>query len=114
MRKVAYNACYGGFTLSVDAVRLGRELTGDPKWGGNCIIGDVYDCGSPVTYNYGSSCYDIPRHDDVLIKVIESLGDKASGLCSKIKIEEVEGPYRISEYDGYETVETVDTTDWIL
>ena len=33
MNKVVYNACYGGFSLSREAVILARELSGDPEWG---------------------------------------------------------------------------------
>lgn len=35
--------------------------------------------------------------------------------CGGVKsliIEEVDGPYRIAEYDGYETIETPGGTDW--
>jgi hypothetical protein len=113
MRKVAYNACFGGFRLSRAGVLLGREISGNPQWGGACLKGDNF-AGWLVDYEYGSSCDDIDRHDNVLIAVIEKLGDEASGPCSKLRIEEVNGPYRISEHDGNETIETMDTLDWIL
>lgn len=32
MPKIAYNADYGGFSLSREAVELARKLSGNPKW----------------------------------------------------------------------------------
>ena len=31
--KVVINICYGGFSLSREAVLRAREISGDPKWG---------------------------------------------------------------------------------
>lgn len=59
---------------------------------------------------YGS---DVERHDPALVQVVEELGDKASGRFAKLRIAEVSGPYRIDEYDGFESVETPGTYDWI-
>jgi hypothetical protein len=33
MTKIAYNACFGGFSLSDKAVHLARKISGDPRWG---------------------------------------------------------------------------------
>lgn len=57
---------------------------------------------------------DVDRHDPVLVQVVEELGDKANGECAKLAIEEVDGPYRIDEYDGFESVETPGSYDWII
>jgi len=57
---------------------------------------------------------DISRHDPVLVQVVEELGDKANDGCANLAIKEVDGPYRITEYDGYETVETPAGCDWII
>ena len=91
MTKVVYSACYGGFGLSALAVNRGRELSGNPKWGGN----------------------EIPRHDPVLVQVVEELGDEASGEYADLTIAEVEGKYRIEEYDGLESVHTPESYDWV-
>ena len=93
-RKVAYNTAYGGFCLSKQAVDLGRELSGDPEW---CLYRGFY---------YGS------RHDPILIKVLETFGEDASHCKGAIQITEVEGPYRIDEYDGREAVTTPKNYDW--
>lgn len=115
MRKVVYNACYGGFSLSEDAVRLGRELSRDERWGGIVLKGDKYDNGEEcLSFHGGYLDYDTPRHDEILVQVVEKLGsEKASGSFAKLKIAEIEGPYRIDEYDGFESVETPDSYDWV-
>lgn len=122
MAKIVFNACYGGFSLSREAVLLARELTGNPKWGGATIKGDLYENGEVCEYDFGyiDSCGGgdaIPRHDPILVQVVELLGyEKASGNCAKLCIEEVpDGTgYRIEEYDGNETVRTNYDTDWVV
>jgi len=113
MTKVAYNNCYGGFTVSRVGILLGRKLSGNPEWGGACIIGDTYSDGEAVDFDYGGG-RDIDRSDPVLIEVIETLGEKASGSCSCLAIEDVPSgtAYRIDEYDGNESVMTNDDYDW--
>jgi len=113
MSKIAYNACFGGFNLSRAAVLRAREITGDPSWGGACIIGDTWeDSDLPVDCDYGARPDD--RTDPVVIQVIEELGDEANGMCAKLCIAELPSGtrYRIDEYDGLESVETEDTYEW--
>jgi hypothetical protein len=110
MTKVVYNACYGGFSLSNEAmdrmVELGYEgLQPNPKY-------------NPNSKSMFDSCkywgdYHIPRHNPILVQVVEELGEKANGSWSELCIEEVDGPYRIEEYDGNETVVEPDGYDWI-
>lgn len=84
--KIAYNTCYGGFSLSEKAKMLYRELTGMKE--------DAHLDED-----------DLPRHDPVLIKVIETLGSEANGSYADIAIRTINSPaYRISEYDGAERV----------
>lgn len=96
MTKIVYNACFGGFRLSSNAVQLGREISGDPMW--------------------GEDQDDIPRHDPVLVQVVEQLGVKACTRVSNLCIAEVPSgtEYRIDEYDGAESVQTKDSYDWIV
>ncbi|NQZ74681.1 MAG: hypothetical protein HRT61_00975 [Ekhidna sp.] len=99
-RKVAYNCCYGGFSLSKEAVELAHKLApNDTQW-------------LQVDPEYGF-IDGIERHDPVLIEVIETLGnEKASGDLSNLKIDTVYGPYRIDEYDGFESIEEPYAVDW--
>lgn len=113
--KVVYNACFGGFSLSREAVLLARQISGDPNWGGPCIIGDHYSDGKSVEIDYGY-VEDMPRHDPVLINVVEQLGREAEGDLSVLKIKELpdRSRYRIDEYDGNESVETPDSYEWVI
>ena len=83
-RKVVYNACYGGFGLSDKAKELGRKLSNNPEW--------------------GEWEYDLPRHDPILVQVVEQLGQKANSRHADLQIREVTHKYRISQYDGSEEV----------
>lgn len=110
MTKIVYNACYGGFSLSGEAIRMYLDLKGfkyteeKSKWGSSFKVKGL------------DGFYDrnINRADPDLAKVVETLGDKANGMCAKLRIEDVpEGTlYRIDEYDGYESIETRDAIDW--
>lgn len=53
----------------------------------------------------------ISRHNKILVQVVEELGELANGECAYLKIEYVDGAYRIDEYDGMERVETPDSCD---
>jgi hypothetical protein len=102
MPKVVYNGCYGGFNLSAAAVRQWKELApNDPHW-------------IEVTEAYGD--FAGPRHDPTLVRVVEEMGDAASGQDAKLRIADVPSGklYRIDEHDGKEFVNTVDSYDWTL
>ena len=60
------------------------------------------------------SYYEIDRADPVLIQVIKELGEEAYGDFSKLEIVDLpEGTYyRIDEYDGLESVLTIDDYEW--
>ena len=91
--KVVYNDCYGGFSLSKEAIDWYKELTG--KLGEICA-------------------YDISRHDPALIKVVETLGIKANGYLASLSVKEIKGnKYIIEDYDGMETVLEPDDINWI-
>lgn len=92
--KVAFNGCYGGFSLSDKAVERLKEL------------GVKYD----RHYEYE----DMPRHHPLLIQVIEELVEEASGDYSNLCIATIDSPlYKIDEYDGSESVVTPECTRWI-
>ncbi len=119
MTKVAYNGCFGGFSLSTKAVLRGREISGNPKWADVVLPGEAYDDGSGVRASNALSSdshhidYEHPRHDPVLVQVIEEMGDEANGTYASLAIEDVSGPYRIDEYDGNERVMTAADYEWI-
>ena len=93
MPKVVYNRSHGGFSLSAAAAARYAELKG----------GDV-------------SRRDIPRHDPVLVQVVEEMGADANGLCAELAIKEIpEGSaYRIEEYEGKEVVYPRHDVEWMM
>lgn len=111
MTKIVYNACYGGFSLSDEAIRMYLDLKGykyteeKDRWGTN------FDVEGMEGFYHRN---DIDRADPVLAQVVETLGDKANGSCAKLRIEDLpKGTlYRITEYDGYESIETNYDIDW--
>lgn len=84
MTKIVINTRYGGFSLSVAALEMYRELSGN------------------------ESAYDrnIPRDDPFLIQIIEQLDHDADGSCAALKIVEIPDgvAWEIEEYDGKEHV----------
>jgi hypothetical protein len=81
--KVVINQGYGGYGLSEEAyVELGL------RWD-----------------DYGLAFED-DRANPKLVVVVEKLGDKASGSCSKLKVVEIPDgvEWEIEEYDGMEWV----------
>tara|TARA_R110000822_G_scaffold5031_11_gene21854 strand:+ start:8272 stop:8562 length:291 start_codon:yes stop_codon:yes gene_type:complete len=93
MTKIVYNACYGGFGLSNEAIVRYAEIKG---------LGPV------------AKRKRIERNDPALVQVVEELGDKANGGCAELRIIDIPAGtlYRIDEYDGAESVMTQDDYDW--
>lgn len=52
------------------------------------------------------STRDYERHDPALVKVVEDMGNEASGQCAELAIVEIPDDiaYEIAEHDGYEHV----------
>ena len=131
--EVVVNKCYGGFGLSLKAIKRYLELKGkecyfykQTKYSyDNCedefqLINDSDKQISNIwvsTKNLGDitndidetffSIYDIERTDPDLIKVIEELGMDVNDSYSKLVIVEIPNDvsWYIREGDGYETVE---------
>lgn len=110
MYRVVINKCYGGFSVSKEAMLRLLELGYQ-----DCDYKSKEDLECP---GFTISEYHpyIHRHDKRLLQVIDELGiEKVSGRYSKLHIEEIECPlYRIKCYDGYESIETPDSDmEWI-
>ena len=115
--KVVYNACYGGFGLSQKAIERMAEL--GCKWAMKTVC-DFEDLAHIYHSEYGFSYYDtndeIPppkRHDVILVKVVEELGNEASGACANLQIKQISGrTYLIDNRDGYESVIEPHQINW--
>lgn len=108
--KVVINVCYGGFGLSDEAVReylrrTGRRWTETPR----ALFTSFHVVGEDGWYQG-----DIPRTDPTLIALVEEWGDRANGRHAELKIEELPKgtQYLIDEYDGFESIQTRDGTNW--
>jgi hypothetical protein len=135
MTKIVYNACYGGFSLSHEAVMRYAEIKGMTLHPNKGAFGyDYYLCPpeeferiyaeekvkpvSPSRFIRSNELYfcerDIERTDPVLVQVVEELGDAANGSHAKLRIVELPAGtlYMIDEYDGFESVTTQDGYDW--
>lgn len=83
-----YNECYGGFSLSQAAMEEYRR---------RCPDNNKKFCSRSV-----------PRHDQVMAQIVREMGQAASGIYARVKLEsipaEYENYYGIYEYDGTESV----------
>ena len=91
---IVYNACFGGFGLSSEAIVRYAEIKG-------------IDCET-IRHR------EIPRNDPALVQVVEEMKEKSSFSLSNLAIKYLpKGTrYRISEYDGFEEVETPESIKW--
>lgn len=102
---VVINRCYGGFSLSKEAVEEYLKLKGVTY---SYVIGKhSWDSHFTVEGDYFSD-RKIERHDPVLVQVVSRLGGKANGECAKLEVEWVQKGtrYKIDEYDGFESLES--------
>lgn len=115
--KVVYNACYGGFSLSMEAIDWLEENGCEEV---RSMIKDIKSRPSltyDLTVKYGvSSWFDRRRHHKDLVAVVNELGDKSCGNCSQLRIAIIYSDmYRIDDYDGFEDVITPDDSqEWVF
>lgn len=125
MYSVVYNDCFGGFGLSDEAIIRYHELKGvpihivktkfhsfffyeDPN--GRRSITQMQEDGVKKFH-----CWEIDRHDPILVQVVQELGEKANGDFANLTIHQISGNrYRIDDYDGQETVVEPNDLDWIV
>lgn len=129
MKKVVYNACFGGFGLSNDALYLlfvmGFPFEKSPLEGSGYSVEDFPLSASnglraherypillqgDVLHRAPLSHYDREgtplRSHPVLVQVVEKLGARASARFADLRVAEIgdEDLYIIEEYDGSESV----------
>ncbi len=141
MKKVVYNACFGGFGLSCEALAL-LVLFGFPFSEAHSLAESGYEEGEfTLTSDWGIRAH--PRYSVVLkdgkvysdhlfhaydaagtqlrshpllVKVVEMLGNRANGHCAELKVHTLPSTslYRIQEYDGRESVEEFTQDHYVL
>ena len=111
MCKVVLNKCFGGFTLSREAVLWLYNNCEDCNLRKH--INDTYRIRKSFCYKdpYKSMVYTVSdwfksnRHHNDLVAVVEKLGTRASGDRSQLSIEEAcSDHYFIEERDGFESL----------
>jgi len=117
LHEVVYNACYGGFSLSMEAIDW-LESNGCDEV--KSMIKDIKSKQS-LTYDLTvkhdvSIWFNRRRHHKDLVAVVEALGDKSWGKCSQLKTTIIDSSeYMIESYDGFEDVITPDDShEWIF
>lgn len=131
--KVVINVCFGGFGLSMLAIKEYLKLKGkeayfyeNKDWssGEYIRIDDIKECKDTIKFCYTKDLgkkfkytkesqkfyiYDenIKRDDPDLVKVVEELGEKANGSYAELKVVEIPDGinWEIDEYDGNESIE---------
>ena len=100
--RVVVNRCFGGFSLSEEALELARKRG---------LMIDRYgsfddDSDGPLDY--------VVRHNKVLVGVVDELGSKrASGRAADLEVYEWSSPlYRSEKHDGRETVHEPSESYW--
>lgn len=99
--KVVINKCFGGFGLSVEAVEMYAKAKGiDPGH-------KVKTFGTEYFSNFYDG--DLDRADPDLVQVVELLGEKSWGHCSKLEVVEIPNGVKwdIHDYDGMESIHEV-------
>lgn len=120
MNKIVYNNCYGGFNLSDKAIQRYCEIKGikvyPENWAGLKLYWLSEPSGDKVK-DGGREAFDpkdIPRHDPVLVEIVEKLGKVANGSFAELRIFKTKSnQYMIEEYDGYESVVVSCDDSWI-
>lgn len=86
MKKIVINKCFGGFGLSEEARILYEKLSGKHV--------EEYEC------------FENSRDDEILVSVVEQLGDEAGDAYAELEIIELpdNSYWLIDDYDGIETV----------
>lgn len=118
MHKVVFNGCYGGFSLSLEAVEWLEANCKDNEL--SKFISETRNKMLPSLFKQIFCCdiscwFDNKRHHKDLVAVVEALGNKVNGDCADLCIATISGnQYRIEEYDGVEEVVTPEGSDWII
>lgn len=111
LHKIVYNACYGGFSLSLKAVDWLEHNAKDAS-----LVNYIKDIKQSTNKLFLGDLVDdhLPRHHKDLVAVVEALGSDANGSCAELEIANVGNQYRIDEYDSSEGVITPEGEDWII
>jgi hypothetical protein len=98
--KIVVNRCFGGFGISKEAAEFMANKGCEQA---------KKELEAPEFYGYGYS-KDYPdeylRTNPFLVEAVETLGEKANGVCANLMIVEIPDDimWFIDDYDGHETI----------
>jgi hypothetical protein len=95
--KIVLNKCYGGFSLSAQALNRLRDLGALPM-----LERHKEECDENYEYR---QLLKLERTNPLLVQVVEELGEKANGECSDLVIRMITVDININSFDGYESVD---------
>ena len=118
MVKVVINACYGGFSLSHEAIMRYAEIAGITLYLEQDKRFSYFNYWTKLKEERkdenGGFWYDrdLDRSDPILVQVVEEMGEKSWGGCAELKVIEIPDgvTWEIDEYDGFEQVEEAHRT----
>lgn len=106
MNKVVYNATYGGFSLTKEAMLWMMDHGYKFK---------DYDREYVEKSNSNSFHPEVPRHHPLLVECVETFAHASNGALSSLRIKEIYSDlYKIIDRGGLEIVETPERMDWIV
>lgn len=111
-RKIVINRCHGGFGLSPEAIMMYSDLAKlNLHWVSGSYVDSYYKDGIQDDDHHWWE-YEIARDDKNLVKVVETLGEKANGWAAELKIVEIPADvcWDVAEYDGLEWIAEVHRT----
>lgn len=99
MNKIVINSCFGGFSLSREAV----------EW-----LNEHYNLGIEVSGRFPDlNDPDLERYDPRLVECVETLGSRASGTYASLEVVTIDGNrFIITDYDGLESVYWPEMDSW--
>ena len=106
MSKAIINMSFGGFSVSHKGVLWMAER-------GHQGATEYIKGWSDQAEDWWYGNLEVPRHDPLLVEMVETLGREANGNSARLGVQEFKGDrYIIDEYDGYETLRTPELMDW--
>jgi hypothetical protein len=109
MKKIVINKCYGGFSLSNQAIERYGELKGLTLIKEQDAY-NIYHYRDKTNIAEPDTCFydhDIERTDPFLVQVVEEMGNDANGGFAELRIIEIPddvAEWYIEKYDGIEWV----------
>lgn len=112
--KIVINCCYGGFSLSDEAIRMFLNRKNIQFEEHEDRFGVSFNEPGKEDWSLYETIHNVKRFDADLAYVVETLGERANGGYAKLTVEEIPTGtfYRINEYDGFESIETRDQIEW--